>query len=263
MNDKALIDELVPLIRPLAGGGRLGIAVGGSRAKGRTDVHSDYDFRLYTDGPHGLAIRDLPDWPAFAAAWATWEERGVRIDGVWTRQIEIIDAELNAWIAGTGVPSDYEWAVWGYYLPTDIYNQTVLEDPQGVLAEWKARLRTYPPLLKQAVLEKFGGFLRYWREDYHYRSKVTRGDAVFLAGISARLAHAMMQVLFALNETYFPGDGWNLDMAAEFAIVPPQLAERLTAGLYPGASPQAFEEQYQALAGLIDDVLALAQSSSR
>jgi hypothetical protein len=263
MNDQALLDELIPLIRPLAGGGRLGIAVGGSRAKARSDVHSDYDFRLYTDGPHGMAIRDLPDWPAFAAAWVKWEANGVRVDGVWTRQIATIDAELNDWIAGRGVPNDYEWAVWGYYLPTDIYNQTVLDDPQGILAAWKARLSVYPPALKRTVLERFGGFLSYWRSDYHYRSKVARGDAVFLAGLSARLSHAIMQVLFALNETYFPGDGWNLDLAAGFTIVPADLRERLTAALYPANAPDAYQEQYRALAAVIDDVLLLAQSSSR
>ncbi len=42
-----------------------------------------------------------------------------------------------------------------------------------------------------------------------------------------------MQVLFALNETYVPGDGANLVCAEKFAIRPPELASRVNAILYP------------------------------
>ena len=265
MDHPGLIEEFIEVIRPLAGGGRRGIAIGGSRAKGRTDAHSDYDFRLYTDGTAGLEIRGLPGWPAFAATMQKWEQAGVHIDGVWTRRITDMDAALDRWIAGQGEPDDYVWTVWGYHPLTDLFHQTVLEDPDGILAGWKARLASYPPTLKQVTLERHLAFLRYWRTDYHYRSKVTRGDVVFLAGLSAKLVHAMMQVLFALNETYYPGDGWNLKMAGELAVAPENLVERVTAALYPTVGDGRFERQYAGLAALIDEIVALAaaQSSSR
>jgi len=40
-----------------------------------------------------------------------------------------------------------------------------------------------------------GTFL-YWRHDHHYASKVQRQDVVFLAGLSAKLVHDVVQVLF-------------------------------------------------------------------
>ena len=263
MEHAGLIEDFVAVIRPLALGGRYAIAVGGSRAKRRTDAHSDYDFRLYTDGPIGDNIRRLPEWQPFAATMAKWEAAGVHIDGTWPRQIAVMDAVIERWRNGVGVPDDYEWTVWGYQPLTDIFNQTILDDPYGILAEWKARLATYPPLLKRAILDRETTFLGYWRGDYHYRSKVARGDVVFLAGLSAKLVHAMMQVLFALNDTYYPGDGWNLAMAAGLAIVPADLAARIEAALYPGAGEGRYAVQYERLGALIDDVLALAQSSSR
>jgi hypothetical protein len=263
MEHDGLIAEFVEVIRPLAQGSRYGIAIGGSRAKRRTDIYSDYDFRLYTDGPIGAAIREIPEWPAFAATMAKWEAAGVRIDGTWPRSIAVMSGVVERWCNGEGVPDDYEWTIWGYQPLTDIFNQTILEDPLGILGGWKARLATYPPKLKHAILSRELSFIRYWRGDYHYRSKVTRGDVVFLAGLTAKLVHSAMEVLFALNETYYPGDGWNLPIAAQLPLVPRNLMERVTAVLYPGPAPESHERQYEALCALIDDVLALAQSSSR
>jgi hypothetical protein len=257
MSDTELIDEFVAVIRPLAQGGRYGIAVGGSHGKSRNDSHSDYDFRLYTDGPIGEELRRVPQWPAFAATMAKWEARGTHIDGTWPRRIDVIDRELTQWIAGEGVPHDYQWTVWDYHLPTDIFHQRILDDPFGILAGWKARLTPYPDAMRRAVLARWVSFLSYWRSDYHYRSKVLRGDAVFLAGLSAKLAHAMMQVLCARNGIYFPGDGWNLRLAEGFAVTPPHFAERLTAALYPGDDAGAYETQYERLLALIDEVVGL------
>ena len=258
MIDSELIDDFVKVTRPMAEEGRYGIALGGSRGKKWSDAHSDYDFRLYIDGPADYDIRLRPAWSAFAGFMAQWQARGIKIDGLWTRTTGSIDAELSLWIAGEGVAQDYGWTIWGYHLPTDIFHQTILEDPHGILAEWKARLATYPPGLKRAVLQRYGSFLSYWRQDSHYRTKVARGDAVFLAGLSAKLTHAVMQMLCALNDVYFPGDGWNLQIAQEFAIVPDRFSERAAAALYPGTADDTFERQYTELASLIDEVSALA-----
>ncbi len=91
-----------------------------------------------------------------------------------------------------------------------MYNQYVIDDPHGVLAAWNRLLTPYPLALKQAVINKHHSSLRHWRQDYHYANIIERQDPVFLASLSARLIHDVMQVLFALNETYFPGDGANL-----------------------------------------------------
>jgi hypothetical protein len=111
--------------------------------------------------------------------------------------------------------------------------------------------------LRRAVLARHLSILRYWRDDYHYVSKVERGDAVFLAGLSAKLIHSIMQVLFALNRTYFVGDGWNLRAAAGFAMAPQNLAQRVALAVDPGAVDGRWATQRQHIIDLIDDLEGL------
>jgi hypothetical protein len=255
-NVETVLADFIPICREMVVG-RYAILVGGSLGKGLADKTSDIDLRLFYD--------ELAPQPALASVEQrladtirAWEEKGQVVDGCWTRQIGPIEAEVACWLAGEGRPTDIVWTIWGYYLLPDLYHMALVEDPFGVIAGWKATLATYSPKLKAAILAKHLGSLRYWREDYHYRSKVRRQDCVFLAGLTSRLLHDIMQVLFALNETYFVGDGGNLHFAEAFAIVPPRLTERVNGILYPGDDAEALERQYAQLGELIDEVLALA-----
>ena len=249
-----MIDECVPLIRAL-GAGRHAIAIGGSRGKGMATRRSDYDFRLYCDEIRGgMSYEETPAWIQFVEVVNKWRAEGLEIAHVWMRTFGEIDAALQPWLEGQIRPVDLAWTLWGYHLLPDLYPQQIIEDPCGLLAAWKERLRVYPPQLKQALVSKHLGLLRYWRSDYHYANKVERGDAVFLASVSARPVHDIMQVLFALNETYYVGDGSNLDFACEFAVLPPQFPERVELALYPEPSEDRFARQRQTLIGLIGDV---------
>ena len=81
---------------------------------------------------------------------------------------------------------------------------------------------------------------------------------VFLAGLSVKLVHDIIQVLFALNETYYVGDGYNLAYLARLPHQPPDVANRLQTILYPPSSADMFAEQRNRLLALIDDVDQLA-----
>jgi hypothetical protein len=74
--------------------------------------------------------------------------------------------------------------------------------------------------------------------EWLYRHTVMRGDVVFLAG----MGDDMLQVLFALNECYYVGDGNNLRYVATFAIKPPAVEERITVALQMLHDP---EHQYR------------------
>ena len=257
-----MIEECLPLIRALAIG-RYAIAIGGSRGKGVADRRSDYDFRLYCDEFKGGDDHygETPEWAQFVAAVDRWRAEGIEIDHVWMRTFGAIEAALQPWLEGQVQPTPLAWTLWGYHLLPDIYHQQIIEDPFGLAADWKERLRVYPPQLKRAVISKHLGLLQYWRADYHYANKAARGDVVFLASMSARLVHDIIQVLFALNETYYVGDGSNLDFAREFALVPRGLSARVELALYPAAGEDRFTRQRLTLVGLIDDVERLAADS--
>ncbi len=254
---RAAIADFIPICRQYASNQRYAISVGGSLGKGTWDAQSDVDFRLYTDIDIPTLEVNPVLWKEYLAAIERWKARGVIIDGIWPRSIGEIDAGIDDWCSGNIRPEQMDWTIWGYYLLPDMYYQAIIEDPYHIISAWKERLRVYPPRLKQAGLDTYLATLHYWRNDHHYASKVERGDVVFTAGMSARLVHEVMQVLFALNETYYVGDGSNLEFARSFSLLPPDFPARVEAILYP-LPPNPAAQQYARLCSLIDDVFALA-----
>ena len=249
-----VLDQLLPIVRSFAVG-RYAVAISGSYGKGTPDSRADIDLRLYADelsapfAAMGEAIRPVKE---------AWSQQGVKIDDFWPRKISDVEAALDNWLAGKPQVIHPVWTVWGYQLLPDLYHQQLLEDPHAIVAGWKTRLALYPSPLQKALLDKHLGSLRYWRHDYHYANKAQRQDVVFLAGLSVKLVHDIIQVLFALNETYYVGDGYNLAYLARLPLQPPDLANRLQAILYPPVSAAMFVEQRNGLLALIEEVDQLA-----
>ena len=255
---RAVMNDFLPICHEFAVG-RFAISVGGSTGKGTWDSQSDVDFRLFCDGPFPTPEEKPAAWQAYLDAMETWKQRGIFVDGIWMRTIGEIDAALARWINGEIAPPDLIWTVWGYHVLPDIFHQAPIEDPHGVIAGWKEQLRVFPPRLKQALLKKHVDSARYWQADYHYRSKVGRGDVVFLAGLTSQLVHDLIQILFALNEEYFVGDGSNLKFVEKFAIKPENFAGKVAEILYPPDGPERLQRQYNQLSQLIDEVAGLVK----
>lgn len=251
-----IIDDFAPRCIALAEG-RYAVAIGGSFGRKNSDHRSDLDFRLYCDAVVSDQDERARRQAAIDDAVREWAARGVVLDGCWVRNIPRISHELEQWQRGTIAPEDRVWTVWGYFLPTDIANLSVVDDPYGVIAAWRAALFPYPPLLKQATLARHLGRVRYWRQDYHYPNKVQRQDVVFLASLSARLIHDLLQILFALNEVYYVGDGNNLAFVQQFALLPAGFVDGVTQALYPGQGAGVYAAQYDRLMRLIDAVEVL------
>jgi hypothetical protein len=255
---QTVIDECVPRLKAFAKG-RCAVSISGSLGKGTFDHKSDVDFRLYCDEiVGGPRFWEQEPWKSYCRLVEDWRTKGIDIDYCWIRTVGEIDAKLEAWLNGQPSPEPLVWALWGYHLPTDLYNQVAIDDPDGLVARWQAKLNPYPRTLQQAIIAKHLESLNYWRSDYHYRNKVDRGDKVFLASITVRLVHDIMQILFAINKVYYVGDGNNLKFAAQFPIQPQGLAERVNAILYPTQTENVLLKQYEAMVSLIDDVVPLA-----
>ena len=254
--DTELIEAMTPVIAALALEGNGSVALGGSRAKGRSDARSDFDFRVYADGfaeDRGQSAA----WNRFETEMARWEAMGARLDGVWPRSYAGVQRDLDAWLSGNGTPKTFEWTIWGYHLPTDIRHQQIISDPRGTLARWKQQLAIYPDAMRRAVVGQNMEILRYWAADYHYASKVARRDLVFLVGLTGKLANAILQVVFAHNRTYYPGDGWNLAMAEELPHLPPDFHARMSAFLQPDPHPDGWGRQRSQVIDIISDLEVL------
>ncbi|MBI4048198.1 MAG: DNA polymerase beta subunit, partial [Devosia nanyangense] len=96
-----LIATMTPLIADLAEDGCGAVALAGSRGKRRSDLKSDYDFRVYANAYRGPEVRDSVQWKRFEAAMHDWVAEGFRMDGVWMRSYAGVRRDLDAWISGT------------------------------------------------------------------------------------------------------------------------------------------------------------------
>lgn len=254
---QVVIDECLPKLKAL-GIGRCAVTIGGSHGKGTFDERSDLDFRVFCDEIIGAPrYWETEEWRSFAQIVDRQRPQGIDIDYCWVRTVSEIESELDAWLNGRVVPVEKVWTLWGYHLLTDLANQMVIDDPFGLVAGWQTRLTPYPRSLQRAVIEKHMGSLNYWRSDYHYRNKVERRDQVFLAGISSRLVHDMIQVLFAINNTYYVGDGNNLHYIEQFAVQPRNFTHRVKNLLYPLQGGDGLKVQYDAILELIDEMAPL------
>ncbi len=249
------IRDMAPLLERLAEG-RHAVALGGSIGKGANDAGSDLDFRFFYDALASDQELLEAARAGIRSCIASWGGRGVVIDGCWPRRIADVEATMESQLAG-GDPLPFTWTIWGYHALTDLAHLMVVSDRWGAIAGWKDRLRVYPATLKAAIIETHLKELRYWREDHHYRHKADRGGAVFCCGLAAKLIPSLMQILFALNETWYPGDGRNLEHARGFAIAPRDLEARVKGLLFLPGAGDAPARQRQALVALIDDVLGL------
>ena len=254
---KEAIDELFPFMQRIPATGDFALAVTGSHGRGTADDGSDYDLCLFCEA---LAPRDVlrPVFGEIRMLTDKWKECGVIIDGPLPRTYADMDDQLDLWMSGKAEPVPYVWTVWGYHILVHTSILTILYDPENKVAAWLERLSVYPDALRDAVIKKHAGSLRYWKDDYHYQNKVRREDVVFLSSITARLIHDIMQVLYALNRAYYPGDGNNLDLARDFTLKPDDLEAKVTAILLPAKNIGGFAEQYENLIKLIDEVLQIA-----
>jgi len=261
MMDKTLYDEMCgaffPVFKKLSATDVYSITLGGSHGKGISDLNSDFDFRIYYEKPVENDMKVLV-FDEVKTLCAEWKEKGVKVDGIFPRAYADVDEQLDLWMSGKGKPVPYTWTVWGYHILTDIYHQQILEDTHGKAAEWKERLAVYPAALKESLIKHHGSSLEYWKNDYHYKNKVDRKDVVFLNSVTNRLIHDMIQVVYALNEFYYPGDGMNLEYTQRFKLKPGNFEERITAIL------QSYEyaEQYNNIIGLINDTLLLVKNNT-
>jgi hypothetical protein len=248
------IQELIPLLRQFARG-EYGIALGGAHAKGVDDAESDIDLYLFTrqtlpnnerarlceqfsrDITELICWGDAREDGAFTQTGSDFLYRGRKIE-CWSRETGSIDAIIGECQRGIVRQDLVTWTVMGFYnhcALSDLRNMQPVDDPFGLLARWKAEVSVYPPRLREAIITRHLGAAKFWPQNFHYKSAVERCDVIYTCGIVQQVVHNLIQVIFALNETYFPGDK-KLEIAlSHLPVQPPDFAARARRLLSPGA----------------------------
>jgi len=265
---------LVPVMSQF-GRGRCAVALAGSFAKGKGDAHSDIDFWIFADEEMPATFRreainaitsntanvfvgEEPDGSYF---YNDFEYAGVKIEATLHRNAyvqRIVDECLN----GEIVVKPALWTINGHYnhcLLSVIKAARPMHDPAGVIEQWQSQLHTFPPKLKAAMLAKHVPAAGFWLDNFHYLSAIQRRDMVYTSGIVQNTLHHLLMALFAINETYFPGDKKNLDYAAGFAMKPAEFIEAARQLLLP-CCEDALPHQREVLKQMWLEVKALAEN---
>jgi len=271
-----VVSDLVPLVRRFARG-EYAIALGGSYAKGTADDEADVDLYLFAHdvlpgeertrvaSAFSSEIESIVSWgedAPFSNAGTDFRFRGENVE-CWLRDIGHIERSIAECREGVVKREFVTWTTTGFYnhcCLSDLTVMAALDDPFDVIARWKSAVAAYPPKLRKAIVGQHLAAAGFWPENFHYKSAIERRDVVYVTGIVQQVVHNLVQVVFALNEVYFPGDK-RLDVAMEhLSQQPPELCERIRALLFPGtpATREVLREQREALRSLLGDVRDMA-----
>src|SRR5258707_2015246 len=203
MKHEHFLQQLVEQIKPIRG--LRALALGGSYARGDQRPDSDIDLGLYyaAQEPMDIAqvrslaaslndtpdpvVTDLGDWGPWVNGGAWLAIGGQRVDFLY-RNLTFVSATIDECLAGR-IRSDYwQQPAYGFhsfmYCAETAINQP-LYDPEQLIAQLKARVASYPPGLKQAILDDF-----LWRACFtldNIRKPAARGEIYLIAGGLARV----------------------------------------------------------------------------
>lgn len=233
---RSLVEQLVAQLRQTPG--VLAVVLGGSYAAGTHHQSSDVDLGLYYVPADPFSIADIRHIAAAAAVdgaatvtgfyeWGAWVNGGAwihtphgKVDFLY-RNMDQVQRTISE--AQTGITHhDYDQQpAHGFY--SVIYLAEIqicipLYDPHALIANLKRQVATYPPQLKQKILND-----SLWSAEFtlnHARAFAARGDVYNTVGCLARVSANLTQALFALNERYFLRDKQVLDLIAGFPLLP-------------------------------------------
>jgi predicted nucleotidyltransferase len=248
------------------------VVLGGSWARGAGDPGSDIDLGLYYDPAQPPALADLRalaaqlddgrsgDVVTRFGEWGPWINGGAwltingqRVDWLYN-DLEVVRRAVDECI--NGQPRLYYQSGHPHGFHTHIYLAQLaycvpLTDPFDEVATLKALTSPYPPKLKRALVD-----VNLWEAGFALdtsRKSAKRGDVFHVSGSLFRCAACLIQVLFALNETYWLNEKGSLHTAGAFPLSPPNFEAEVRAALSaPGA-----EDSHPHMEHIVEQVRSL------
>lgn len=267
------IEALVEVLKQTTKG-TCAIALAGAHAKGVADASSDIDFYIFAEEAQPMELRraliesiaDPGTTPWLdetfdATPWGGGMDfmyQGTPVE-VTARTFDRMNRVVDGCLAGEFEIIPATWTSNGYY--TFIYLCELsfimpVYDPEGTLAALQKKAAVYPEALRRSIVETFWGRANTWLDNFHYESAIERQDVLFTAPIVLHTILDLVQVIFALNHTYFSGDK-KLEVAlSKLPACPAILLKELRFLLSAPETAESFARQ-RALLHLIRDELAL------
>jgi hypothetical protein len=236
---KVIVDPLIDV------DGLQAIVLGGSWASGTQRPDSDIDLGLYynegspLDTKHLRKIaHELNDFPdpvvTELGGWGTWVNggawltiKGQRVDFLY-RNIDFVSTTIDECNRGE-TRFDYlqqpPYGFYSYFYCAETQQCKILYDPQRAIAGLKSKISGYSGLLKSTIIN---GFL--WHAEFSLevaKKSANTGNVFYAAGCLTRIASSLVQVLYALNETYYMSDKRFKKDVEQFNLKPQDFVTRL------------------------------------
>jgi hypothetical protein len=145
-----------------------------------------------------------------------------------------------------------------YFGETDIC--VPLYDPDGELARLKQRVAKYPEPMRASIVQD-----SLWSAEFSLifcRRFAAVADVYNASGCMSRVAHYLVQGLFALNRQYFLSDKYTKRVLERFSLLPRDFMIRLEAVLAcPGADPDRLGRSTELLSALWLEAVGLAEGA--
>jgi hypothetical protein len=218
MQHKLLLQQMVDRLKLVHG--LRAIVLGGSYASGSERPDSDIDIGLYydenqlldTDQIRSIAslLNDAPN-PIMTdlGGWGTWVNGGAwltiggqRVDFLY-RNLDFVSSTIDDCNAGYVRSDSWQQPAYGFHSFMYCAETAIcrpLYDPDQAIERLKAKVAQYSPQLKQAILKTFLWSARFTLDNTY--KPASRGEVYLVTGCLARTIHCLVQVLYALNETY-------------------------------------------------------------
>ena len=275
MHHEPLLQQLVGQLKQVQG--LRAIVLGGSYASGSQRPDSDLDIALYYDESLPLNIEqirsiatmlndepdptvtDLGGWGPWVNGGAWLTIQGQRVDFLY-RNIDFVTATLDECSAGS-IRSDY-WQQPAYGFHSYIYCAETaicrpLYDPDQVIDLLKAKVARYSPDLKQAIIKTFLWSARFTLNNT--AKPASREEVYMVTGCLARAIHCLVQVLYALNETYYLSEKRLATDLRSFAALPDRFLDRISVILgATGTTSVQLQASLTQVEALYGEVAALA-----
>lgn len=258
------------------------IVLGGSRARGTADEHSDIDLGIYYDGVHpfsvaalGAAAKELDDrhgdnlvtsfgdWGLAVNGGGWLEIGGNHVDFLY-REIGAVRDAIEDCIFGR-LRSIYQLGhPLGFHIQIyagEVHVCRPLFDSAGTVARLKSRVADYPETLRTAAVTKHIFDAEF--EIAIAAKPAERGDVMYVAGCLFRAAGFMTFVLYALNRRFFLNEKGAFAESRRFAIKPVRFHETVAGVLGKvGATPAELAASIVSFQSLAAELRQLAVSEN-
>jgi predicted nucleotidyltransferase len=253
------------------------VVLGGSWVRGAGDLNSDIDLGIYYGPAQPLNLDSLralaaqlgnePSAVTSTGEWGPWINGGAwltvdgrRVDWLY-RDLALVGHTIEECAAGR--PKVYYQPGHPHGFHTHIYLAEAavcqpLYDPYGDIARLKSLTVPYPPAMKESLIRQ-----SLWEAGFALdtsRKSALREDVFHVAGGLFRCAACLVQVLYALNESYWLNEKGSIRAIDAFPLHPAEWENRVRRVLArPGDTAQALDASLAEFDALVQETRALCE----